>query len=326
MSTRVSQNPPPSKQKERKVRRSRNRNRRRRNQRYNMPAAYASNTTTTSTVRQNRNGRATLTFREIFPLTMHSLNETVDLVLPFSPCKWLGTRTSTLCSTYSSFRPKRVRVTYRPTRGSSNSGAVAVGCIFDGAAAHFTNRDNGFQALTASNGGYLTNIWKPHSSMVALQTSLRANTFPLYNVDPDDIPFYILAIVSGVAADTAVGYIEISATLTLHNPLTNIIPNSCSDYVNAEFEDTSTTEQTSTILKVPLSAFNSVPVTGDDFWFVAGRNLLNRSQEVFTRILAPFHGESQGVDANNQVLFKVDSYYAPSTALLRMIGAVSQNF
>lgn len=325
MSTRVSQNPPPSKKKEVKARKPRTRMRRRR-QRQNLPAAYASSTTTASTVRQNRNGRATLTFREIFPLTLNEEAGVVDLILPFSPCKWLGTRTATLCSTYSSFRPKRVRITYRPIRGANNSGAVAIGCIFDGAAAHFTNRDTGFQALTASNGGYLTNIWKPHSSMVALQTSLRANTFPLYNVDPDDIPFYILGIVSGIANGVTAGYIEINATLTLHNPLTNIIPNTSSNYVEGQFVDESTETQQSTILKLPVAAFSSNPVQGDDYWFVAGRNLLNRSQQILTRILSPFHAESLGLSENNEALFKVDSLYAPVTSLIRMIGAVSQNF
>lgn len=290
----------------------------------NVPAAFNSSFRRPQSMIQNRNGRTTLTFREIFPVTIH--DSTVnDLMLPFTPTKWPGTRTAILSSTYTAFRPRQVRLIWRSSRGTSNSGLVAVGTIFDGASATYNNKDAGMQVLSSSNGGFITNIWKPHSSVVATNTALRANTFPTYNTSADDIPFWILVIATGLNDGTPIGYLEIQSTITLHNPINTPSAITTSNYIPYVITAAAEGESHAT-LSLATSDITSALSVGRDYWLVFAKNLVNAAgQELLTRTLQFVTAEfSQTNDANS--LFKIDPNFAASAGFCRLIGSAPENF
>lgn len=172
-----------------------------------VPASYSSSFTTFSQIKQNKDGSARISCREVFEFAGQSTG--LAFMLPANPTKWVGTRTQTLSSAYTSFRPVRCKLTYIPVVGTATAGLVSVGTIFDG-----SRLDTGDYTLNlaATNGGFATTVWARASNRVSLGTNLRANTFPLYDVQDDDIPFWI------VARSTVQAMLLIEMEFILHNP------------------------------------------------------------------------------------------------------------
>lgn len=179
---------------------------------HSLPAAYAMSASSNTKIRQNRDGSATLVVQEIFQI--QSERNGLTFMLPANPTKWIGTRAQQLSATYTSFRPLSFEIGYCPVTGTSTSGFVAVGTVFDGARIPSGSDQDLARSLSATNGGFITTMWQPASRRVALGKNLRANTFPLYDVQDDDIPFWVVA--SGSQANQ--GFIVIRCRMTLHNP------------------------------------------------------------------------------------------------------------
>lgn len=178
-----------------------------------QPTGYGSTVRAMSHLVQHKDGSATLEIQEIFPII--GTRPGVSFMLPATPTKWAGTRAQTLASTYTSFRPLSFELIYVPIVSAGTGGYVSIGTVFDGTRLPDGATDDTLaRALAATNGGFVTAGWTPASSKVALGRNLRANTFPLYDVQDDDIPFWIVSN-SNV---TKPGYIVIRSRMTLHNP------------------------------------------------------------------------------------------------------------
>lgn len=207
---------PPSKQVKNKSRKRRQR--RRDFTLTRAPAGFGATVRASTRLIQRDDGSATLITQEIFPIP--AKRSGVSFMLPATPTKWLGTRAQTLASTYTSFRPLSVELRYLPTVSSASAGYVSIGTVFDGTRIpNGTDNDELARALAATNGGFITSCWQPAASHVGLGRNLRANTFPLYDVQDDDIPFWIVAN----ASTSAPGYLLVRCRMTLHNPAAAVL-------------------------------------------------------------------------------------------------------
>lgn len=259
--------------------RNKQRRRRRRNNRgRRIPAAFSSSTSTFARIQQ-RQGTAILTLREVFPITFHD-TQPVDWMLPGNPTKWTNTRASVLASTYTGFRPKRVTVTFQPVLSTSTSGTVAFGTSFDGVTPTIGGKDQAVTAFPTTNGGFITSVWKPHTSRIACGTSLRANLYPLASIDQDDIPFWFYVSVnsSSLSEDAHAGNLIITATIILHNPATAPVNTINANNVPVQVVHTDATEETpaSTVARVTSAALNGFPIRqGRDYNFYFNAPLYN---------------------------------------------------
>jgi hypothetical protein len=260
----------------RNKRRGNRRRRKLRNRR--IPAAFSSSTSTFARIQQ-RQGTAILTLREVFPITYHEL-QPVDWMLPGNPTKWTNTRASVLASTYTGFRPKRVSVSFQPVLSTSTSGTVAFGTSFDGVTPTIGGKDQAVTAFPTTNGGFITSVWKPHTSRIACGTSLRANLYPLASIDQDDIPFWFYVSVnsSSLTNDSHAGNLIITATIILHNPATAPVNTANANNVPVTVVHTDATEQSpaSTVARVASSVLNGFPIRqGRDYNFYFNTPIYN---------------------------------------------------
>lgn len=285
--------------------------------RRSIPVAYSMKARSSAVIRVS-DMSASLTSTEIFPIT--ASNKGCSLLLPVTPTKWSTTRTCTLASTYDSFRPLKCNISWEPAVSTSTPGSVAIGTVFAGCRLPSDNTwESISQSLAATNGGLISTVWDHSTTAVKLQKNLRANLFPLYNVDPDDIPFWI-CVASNVQSDSVIGYLVVNMTFTLRNPSVpgSVPPLSGSGKV--EFEK----KEEATIMKVPKAFFNRMLNAGQDVTFAFGSQLLNAAGSVVVNILDSMVARlSQVTDIGYQ--FSVDSQIAAQQALGYVIG-VASNF
>lgn len=308
-----------------KPQRSRRRNRNRR--RYGrmsftrLPSAFSSAMDTGARMIQRRNGKTEMIFREIFQVT--ASDDTLDFAIPFTPTKWVNTRASVLASTYTSFRPTRVRLSYQPANSTATDGSVAIGTVFDGASLNYVDKPLAFQALPATNGGFITAVWKPFGKSLALGTSLRGNLFPLHDVDSDDVPFWICLSTSGIAANTVLGFITVQAHVSLHNPTNTPSPNVVA--LNKPLEYSHDNETGKTTLSIPTAQVTGTPVVGKDYFFANNSVLRNTVSGVILRVLQWLRATFKQVDGANYI-FDVDSAIGTQSLLGSMIGSSFLDF
>lgn len=182
-----------------------------------IPAGFASSAVPDFRFRQNRDGSVQAVATEVFPVNL-GIDQGLDFIIPATPTKWIATRSQMLASAYSSFRPTKLALAWVPNVGTSVNGSVAVGTVFDGVRMVSGSNLEMMRAVAASNGGFTTPVWAPCASHVRLGTNLRANTFPLFDCDGDDIPFWIV-ISSDLDSRELGGFLKIEMEFSLHNPL-----------------------------------------------------------------------------------------------------------
>lgn len=290
-----------------------------RSQRTRIPVAYGYSTSNYAKLDSSPSG-AILSCREIFPVTAQSSG--LSYALPMTPSKWAGTRTCALSYTYASHRPLKVRIYWEPAVSTATPGSVAVGTVFAGA--RLPNDSDSWssisRSLAASNGGFVSTIWDHHSRIVTTGRNLRANQFPLYEVSPDDIPFWICLATS--ATEGMIGYLVVEAVFSLKNPLSGSMsqPITGAGSVQITHDDSANTSK----MTVPQSFFNKALQIGQDLVFTAASNLKNVSGNVITSILSPFVGQLTSTSDSNYV-FNVDNNFATQQALGYVVG-MSSNF
>lgn len=290
------------------------------------PIGYGFSQTTQARIYTSRNGNTRVEFREIFPIKKE-FSSPICFMLPMCPTKWTGTRACILCSTYTDQRPIHVKIEWQPAVPTSTAGTFTVGTVFSGARlTDSTDYEAVSRQLTSSNGGFMTTVWKPAWMNVALSRNLRANNFPMYNVDPDDIPFWIIAA-SSIPESEYLGNLVITATLSLKNPINpNSVP-PVNGFGPATFEQT-TDEQTqkkTTRLKVPKDTIKSALSSGADYIFNFSRAILNDVQETIVDAVGGLLGTYEGVEQGNHS-FIVDNRIASQDNLLFTLIGRALNF
>lgn len=270
-----------------------------------------------------RGGSTELHMREIFPVKAST--DIIDFLLPMTPSKWIGTRAAVLASTYTSCRPRQLRLSWEPALGTIAAGTAAVGTVFDGTSVNLSSRDVALTALPASNGGFSTTIWKPARSDVRLGTSLRANTFPQFNVDPDDVPLWIAVVcATEAAAGTHVGNLVVESYVSLHNP--SIQPARSNSANNIEASITRSVSETESVLNVPVSNILATLVPGREYLITPKRNLVNDDGGVLTRVLGFISSQCKEI-LDGVAHFELPYDYSPLQSLgLSILGTSDTNF
>lgn len=286
-----------------------------------VPAAFGMNTSSYARLKSGRDGSTTLESFEIFPITSSSSG--LSYMIPMTPTKWIGTRTQTLSSTFSQSRPLDCQVGWEPAVSTGTAGSVAIGTVWSGA--RLPNDGNSWSSLSrvlaATNGGFICTIWDHHHSAISCGRNLRANGFPLYEVQPDDIPFWV-CVASSDTSGAVIGYLTIRIRMTLRNPTYG----ATSPPVTAASMGTFThdAENNSTTLTVAQGAFNKALSIGQDLLLAFGSNLINTASTVLSQILSPVRASLTEV-AGGEYKFKVDSNFATQQALTYVIG-IASNF
>lgn len=265
---------------------SRRRTRRRRYRsrwlRGNAPTSYGYSFSPYVRQVTTRSGAVHLYARETFPITIAE-SDVLSFALPFTPSKWKETRTGTLVSTYQTFRPIKIRLTWQPSISTATAGTIAFGTVFAGNKLSYEDAVSASNALISTNGGFQSTVWRMTSRMVQLGTSLPRNNYPTTAVNPDDIPLWIVSAVQGLEAEGIIGHLVVDMQLSLTNP------------VNSGINTLPSTIYTSTIIQesepvprayfnLPTSVLNGVSV-GDQLWIAPLKNLVNSDGGILTNIL-----------------------------------------
>lgn len=254
-----------------------------------------------------------LRYREIFPVYTGSDGATL---IPMCPTKWSNTRTAALAATYTAHRPLECRLDWVPSVSAATDGAVAIGTVFDGARLKLGGDFvTDARVLSSTNGGFMSSIWHQHGSNVSLARNLRANTFPLYEVSDDDIPFWICFICSNTEGSKYIGDIVLTGRTTLRNPIVNVqaAPVNWSGTATFEHSEDSTTMKLSPDLNIPA---------GQSLDFVFGKSLVNTTGSVLYDMLSAVTA-TRGSDGTG--VFTVNPLLQSQKALGAVIG-LSQNF
>lgn len=272
-----------------------------------LPGAFV-NTYTSNSYLMTRRSVTNLVVNEVFPIETSDVNG-FSWVLPICPTKWINTRASVLAGTYSSHRPIRVRVTWMPAVGTTATGSVSFGTVFDGARVSYSNANDLHTLLPATPGGFLTSAWCPKSTFIPLGRNLRANTFPMYEVSDDDIPFWLLVHLDNASIK---GVIKISAEFSLHNPINNIATPAAGGSVLL----TVTNADNSTSATFNSSQSFSV---GDMLSFAPWKNIVNTAGAVVTNALGTLIGKVTK-QTGNQYTIALSNDIASQNALVSLIG------
>lgn len=283
------------------------------------PAAFGFTNRTRVTL-YTRKGNTFTHIREIFQMK-GAADGSLSISLPFCPTKWIGTRACAICRTFTDFRPVRVKITWQPTVGTSESGSVCFGTVFSGARLPTATDYAGLsQSLTISNGGFMTTIWKPHSRFIDVGRNLRANNFPMYDVQPDDIPFWIVGCTSKTANEI-LGNVVVEADLSLKNPIAGeqIPPVAGAGEAVFTHTDASGDTPASTVMKIAKTLLNFEPAAGGDYGFNFTKPLKNVAGNILVPILSTIAASYSTSDATYHY-FNVDPQLKSDTANSNVIG------
>lgn len=141
-------------------------------------------------------------------------------VIPSNPAYWLGTKISQVARGYQNYRPIKFNVHYVPHCAATQAGNVIAGTIFHEA----PPTDNLQQSLRSSNGGIMTQVFKPATSVVKVGNNLQKNLYRVGgNIDDDSMPFYYIAIAIACKDSNNnrinPGYFYVDYTYTFKNPI-----------------------------------------------------------------------------------------------------------
>jgi hypothetical protein len=147
-------------------------------------------------------------------------NTDILTVIPSNPAYWLGTRISAIASGYQNFRPIKFNVHYVPQCAVTQQGNVIGGTLW----AMAPNSDNLQQTLRTSNGGMLTQCYKPGRSIINLRRNLQFNLFRMGGkFDQESNPFIYIALTIGTIDNSQnkilPGYFYVDYIYELRNPI-----------------------------------------------------------------------------------------------------------
>lgn len=218
-----------------------------------VPAAYASRNITNTRIKTSRNGSCLLYSRELFNVVA-SKDNVIDFALPICPTKWENTRTKTFAQAYCDSRLLKFVYTFMPAQGTSAAGRIAFGTSFSDANSNYTNKEQMINQLPATNGGFQSTMWLPTTRRVGLGSNLSRNLYSHYNVEPDDIPFWLYGVNVGASEGTVLGTIKIQAIWSMKNPTYS------NNYQN--LDGSFTADSSSGVIKVAKSLLNGAYEVG----------------------------------------------------------------
>lgn len=296
-----------------------------------LPASYGWSGSASANL-INRGGQAIIMSREIFPVTYSSAS-TLDIMIPMNPAQWIGTRTAQLASTFAAYRPTMLKIQWFNSTGTNTPGTISVGTVFAGTALNVPDRTSASGVLPATNGGFITAIWRQQTTGVRLATSLRANNFPTNEIQADDLPLWIVASFNGVTADdnTVLGNIVINARFSMYNPTMGNNYPSASSSIRASIShvDEDPDEQTpaASAIQIPMTSNISLPqlAVGDDYWFAPGMPITNLTSATAANVMQPIHGVYAGSNSGNY-LFTIDPTIAAQAFVLLCLIGKGANF
>lgn len=293
---------------------------RRRTKRQRMrraPAAFSYITSSYANISIVR-GEPRLNIREIFHID--TVTKGLSAAIPVSPTKWRGTRAASLAANYTSFRPLSCRIQWHPAVGTSQEGNIAIGTIFDGARLPSGDWTGLSQSLTASNGGFMVTMWQPATTTIKLGTCLRDNLYPTYQINEDEIPFWVVA--AGSVAKQSAGYIIINLSMSLKNPINGIADPPTTYTGPTEFVHDDETK--TTVMKIDNQLLNKTLNIGTDYSFVL-RDILRGTQgQAIANILSPIIATVKEI-VEGRTVFAVDSNVATQTMTGTLVG-LCRNF
>lgn len=275
-----------------------------------------------------QNGVTHVSFCELFEV-LNDVTKTnaLNWALPITPTKWTGTRTAQLTSTYSSYRPLQVRWTWVPGVPTSDNSMSAIGTTHDGVP--FPTDASESQAsvcsrVAALNGGKMFTTWTTCSSSVDLKTCLRANNFPTFDTNFDDIPFWFVQCHTkpGAPKHESLGMIAISGVFALHNPITP--SKSHSTFLRKTIElknELSPVRATRGIFVSDSFAAQE----GDYLTMVCLQPLRNIDMEVISAPMEPIMARIVKREGHT-FTFDLDPVYAAATALFAIFSAAAKPY
>lgn len=264
-------------------------------------------------MRSASDGSIELSVAEVFYIN----NAGTGLVkmIPGCPSKWTETRTASLARNYTSYRPLSVKVSWQPGIATSTPGYIAIGSVYNGG--RVSGDDTDIEAMTkfcvASSGGVMSSAWRPVSTSLPLGKNLSKNTYPTYQVSElDDVPFWILLVKSH--ADIT-GYIRVTATFSLRNPIVGIVNPPVSGSGTATFVNS----EAGTVMTMPKSAISGILAKGQQLLFTSTQRIVNKLGDTICNILGGFIAQLTGSEGDTYQ-FAVPPDYASQTANAYVIG------
>ncbi|WCD55303.1 hypothetical protein 3 [Human tombus-like virus] len=304
----IQKNPKTNSPKQSKSKSKSNRSRKARNK----PAAYISTVRTSFSFKQTKDG-ATVQFQEIFPIFPSTAG--LDIVIPISPTKWIGTRMASFASTYGTFRPIKLSVSYAPVVGTANSGTIASCAIYAGnRLPTVSSKEELVRTLASTAGGMLTAVYNRASVYVRCSTSLSQNSFPTTEISDDDIPMNIIFASNGVSQ--AYGYAIINGKFSFHNPQIGASPSPIAYNGFVEVQPDKDNDTTKFQLKTPLNVGTGTPVS-----FNLGEPMRNTTGAV----VAPALTTLQGVLTAPNIITVATRFQQVANVFMSIIGR-SPNF
>lgn len=144
---------------------------------------------------------------------------TVISMIPANPAYWTGTRIAALAASYQNYRPLNLEFMYVPMCATTQQGNVIAGTFWN----EVPNSENLQQSLKTSNGGIITQAFKPANSIVKLKSNLQFNLYRMGGaIDQQSNPFMFIALAVACTNNNAQivpGYFYVKYRYILKNPL-----------------------------------------------------------------------------------------------------------
>lgn len=201
---------------------------RRRRKRRNLAAAYTKSFKREFSILRQTGTSMRVKGRDLIykiPNSLESNNNTdVITVIPCNPAYWTGTRMAAISAGYQNYRPIIFKVTYVPQCAVTQQGNVIGGTIWNMS----PNDSNLQQTLRTSNGGMLTQCYKPFTTNIELGTNLQFNLFRMGGkFDQESNPFIYIAMSIGTKDNNnnniIPGYFYVHYEYELKNPIGDTI-------------------------------------------------------------------------------------------------------
>jgi len=202
--------------------------RRRRRGRRNLAAAYTKGFRREFNILRQTGTSMRVKGRDLIykiPNNLETNNKTdVITVIPCNPAYWTGTRMAAISAGYQNYRPITFKISYVPQCAVTQQGNVIGGTIWNMS----PNDSNLQQTLRTSNGGMLTQCYKPFTTNIELGTNLQFNLFRMGGkFDQESNPFIYIAMSIGTkdanSNNIIPGYFYVHYEYELKNPIGDTI-------------------------------------------------------------------------------------------------------
>lgn len=189
-----------------------------------LPAAFTKTVPKTFNTMQLNGTTATVSGTDLIykiPTTAITTNNTqVITMIPANPAYWTGTRIAAIAQGYQNYRPLLFQVHYVPQCAVTQQGNVLAGTLWN----EVPTSDNLQQTLKTSNGGILTQCYKPATARIRMKSNLQYNLYRMGGpIDQESNPFIFIALQIGCLNSNnqpiVPGYFYITYKYVLKNPI-----------------------------------------------------------------------------------------------------------